>query len=285
MKIAVTGATGQLGRIVVNKLKEKINAQSIVALVRSTQKAADLGVEARKADYDQPETLDAALQGIETLVLISGSEIGKRIEQHKNVIDAAKKAGTKRIIYTSFLRADTTSLPIAGEHVATEKFLKESGIAYTILRVGWYTENYETSVATGAATGTFVGSAGSGKVSSAPRKDYAEAVVVAVTTEGHEGKIYELAGDKAFSMDELALEVSKQTGKDVYYIDLPADEYTAVLEKAGLPQGLPQVLAGADVSVSKGDLFENSYQLSKLIGRSTTPLREVVAEMLNTQQN
>jgi NAD(P)H dehydrogenase (quinone) len=284
MKIAVTGATGQLGRIVVNRLKEKIGAQNIVALVRSTQKAADLGVEARKADYNQPETLDAALQGIETLVFISGSEIGKRIEQHKNVIDAAKKAGTKRIIYTSFLRADTTSLPIAGEHVATEKFLKDSGLVYTILRVGWYTENYETSVASAVASGTFIGSAGSGKISSAPRKDYAEAVVVAAATEGHEGKIYELAGDEAFTMTELATEVSKLTGKDVSYTDLPAEEYTAVLEKAGLPEGLPQVLAGIDVSVSRGDMFENSYQLSKLIGRSTIPLREVVAEMLKVQK-
>ena len=280
MKIAITGATGQLGRIVIHKLKEKIAAGNIIALVRSSRKAADLGVEAREADYDQPASLYSALQGIDTLVLISGSEIGKRVVQHKNVIEAAKKTGVKRIVYTSLLHADRTSFGIAAEHVATESLLKDAGISFTVLRNGWYTENYAASVAGGLGAGTFIGSADNGKISSAPRKDYAEAVIAVVTTEGHHGKVYELAGDEAFTLSDLAEEVSKQTGKDISYTNLPSEQYEASLAKAGLPEGITQMLAGIDVSTSKGDLFDDSRQLSKLIGRSTTPLREVVSEML-----
>lgn len=280
MKIAVTGATGQLGRIVVSKLKEKIDAKNIFALVRSPQKAADLGVEAREADYDKPESLGGALQNIDTLVLISGSEIGKRAVQHENVIEAAKKAGVKRIVYTSLLHADTSSLSLADEHVATENLLKHANIPFTILRNGWYVENYASAIASGMESGTIIGSAGNGKISAAPRKDFADAIVAVVTSEGHQGKIYELAGDEAFTLSDLAAEVSKQTGKQVSYTNLPSEEYAASMVKAGLPEGLAQVLAGMDVSTSKGDLFDDSRQLSKLIGRSTTPMKAVVTEML-----
>lgn len=283
MKIAVTGATGQLGRILIRKLKEKVEDRNLVALVRSLQKASDLQVETREADYGKPETLDNAFQGIDILVLISGSEIGKRVEQHKNVIEAAVKAGIKRIIYTSLLHADTTSLGIAAEHIVTENLLKDSGISYTILRNGWYTENYAASVAGGLNTGTIMGSANGGKISSATREDYAEAIVVALTTNGHEGKVYELAGDEAFTLNDLANEVSKQTGKHITYTNLPSEEYISALLQAGLPEGVAQMLAGMDVSIEKGDLFDNSSQLSKLIGRPTTPLKDAVAEMLQSQ--
>jgi NAD(P)H dehydrogenase (quinone) len=277
MKIAITGATGQLGRIVVSKLKQKLG-NNIVALVRSTQKAADLGVDIREADYEKPETLEPALKGIDTLLLISSSEIGKRAAQHQNVIDAAKKNGVKWIVYTSLLHADTTSLSIGEEHVATEAALQQSGIPFTLLRNGWYTENYAGTIPGAIAGGAYLGSAGDGKVSAASRKDYAEAAVAVLTTENHQGKVYELAGDEAFTLTDLAAEISKQSGKNIPYKNLPVDEYAAILTNFGLPAGLAAAIAGWDVSISKGDLFNTGKQLSSLIGRSTTPVGEVVAE-------
>ncbi|WP_423147995.1 SDR family oxidoreductase [Rubrolithibacter danxiaensis] len=280
MKIAITGATGQLGRLVVNKLKEKLLAENSVALVRSPEKAADLGVEVRKADYDHPETLEPALNGIDTLFLISASEVGKRIVQHKNIIEAAKRAGTKWIIYTSLLHADKSSLSLAEEHLATETALKEAGISFTLLRNGWYTENYTGSIAGALAGGAFVGSAGDGKIASAARVDYAEAAVAVLIREGQQGKIYELAGDTAYTLSDLAAEISRQTGKDIPYKNLSETEYAATLTGFGLPQGLAQAIASWDVSASKGDLFDDSHQLSSLIGRPTTPLATVVANAL-----
>jgi NAD(P)H dehydrogenase (quinone) len=280
MKIAITGATGQLGRLVVNKLKESVPAENIVALVRSKEKAADLGVEAREANYDKPETLAGAFDGVDTLLLISGSEVGKRAAQHNNVIDAAKKAGVQWIVYTSLLRADTSSISLAAEHLATEAALKESGIPYTLLRNGWYTENYTGSIHGALAGGAFLGSAGEGKLSSAARADFAEAAVAVLTGEGHVGKVYELAGDDAYTLSELAAEISRQAGKEIPYKNLPQEEYAAVLESFGLPGGLTHAIAGWDVSASKGDLFDDGHQLSKLIDRPTTPLRDVVAGAL-----
>jgi NAD(P)H dehydrogenase (quinone) len=277
MKIGITGATGQLGRIVVAQLKDKAG-DNIVALVRDSQKAADLGVETREANYDQPETLDKALQGIHTLLLISSSEVGKRATQHQNVIDAAKKAGVRRIIYTSLLHADTTSISLATEHLATEAALKESGIPYTILRNGWYTENYIGTIPGAIAGGALLGSAGEGKISAASRKDYAAAAGVVLTTEGHEGKIYELAGDEAFTLTELAAEISKQSGKNIPYNNLPAEEYATILTNFGIPEGFAQAIAGWDLGIAKGDLFDDSKQLSSLIGRPTTPISEAVTE-------
>ena len=280
MKIAITGAAGQLGRIVVGKLKEKVSAGNIVALVRSPQKAVDLGVETRKADYDKPETLCSALNDVDTLLLISASEIGKRSAQHKNIIDAAIKAGVKWIIYTSLLHADTSSLSLAAEHLATEAALKEAGIPFTLLRNGWYTENYTASIPGAIAGGAFIGSAGDGKISSASRADFAEAAVSVLTGEGHRGKIYELAGDEAYTLSDLAAEISRQTGKDIPYKNLPEAQYAAALTGFGLPAGLAQTIAGWDVSVSQGALFEDSHQLSLLIGRATTPLSVMVTDAL-----
>lgn len=285
MKIAVTGAAGQLGRIVVSKLKLKIPADNIAAIVRSPQKAADLGVEIREADYDKPETLDSALEGIDTLLLISASEIGKRTAQHKNIIEAAKKAGIKWIVYTSLLHADTSSLSLAGEHRAAEADLKESGIPFTVLRNGWYTENYTSSIPGALAGGAFLGSAADGRISAAARKDYAEAAAAVLTTEGHQGKIYELAGDEAFTLSDLAAEISRQTGKNIPYKNLPETEYAALLVSFGVPGGLAEAIAGWDASASKGSLFDNSRQLSKLIGHSTTPLSQAVSEALENIPN
>lgn len=280
MKIAITGATGQLGELVVNKLKNKISADNILALVRSKQKASALGVEAREADYDKPETLENALAGVDTLLLISGSEIGKRATQHHNVIEAAKKTGVKWIIYTSILRADTSSISLAEEHLITEKHLKNSGISFTLLRNGWYTENYTNSIPGAIAGGAFIGSAGEGKISSAARADFADAAVAVLTTAGHQGKIYELAGDKAWTLSDLAAEIAHQTGKNIPYVHMPQAEYAAALTSFGLPEQLAQAIAGWDIAASKGDLFDDGHQLSKIIGRPTAPLSMVVAEVL-----
>ena len=280
MKIGITGATGQLGRLVVNKLKEKVSADSIIALVRSISKAEDLGVLTREADYEKPETLESALKNIDTLLLISSSEVGKRATQHQNVIDAAKKNGVKWIVYTSLLHADKSTISLAGEHLETEAALKQSGIPFTILRNGWYTENYGGTIPGAIAGGALLGSAGDGKISAASRKDYADAVVTVLTTDGHQGKVYELAGDEVFTLTDLAAEISKQSGKTIPYKNLPEDEYAAILTNFGLPAGLAGAIAGWDVSISKGDLFDGNKQLSSLIGRPTTSIHEVVSEAI-----
>lgn len=280
MTIAITGATGQLGRLVVEKLKAKVPASGIVALVRAPARAADLGVTARAADYDRPETLDTALAGIETLLLISSSEVGKRAAQHGNVIAAARKAGVKRIVYTSLLHADVSPLSLAGEHLDTEAALKASGIPHTILRNGWYTENYTGSIAGAVAGGAFIGSAGTGRVSSAPRSDYADAAVAVLTSAGHEGKTLELAGDTAWTLADLAAEISKQTGKTIPYKNLPEADYAAALAGFGLPAGLAAAIASWDVGASKDALFDDSRQLSRLIGHPTGTLEAAVSAAL-----
>ena len=278
MKIGITGATGQLGRLVVNLLKTQVPATDIVALVRTPAKATDLGVETRKADYDEPETLSQALAGIDTLLLISSSEVGQRATQHHNIIEAAKTAGVKRIVYTSLLHADSSPLDLADEHRATEAELKASGIPYTILRNGWYSENYTASIPGALAAGAFIGSAGEGKISSAPRADYAEAAVAVLTGEGHEGQTYELSGDEAYTLSDLAAEISRQTGQSIPYQNLSEADYAAALTGFGLPEALAQAIAGWDVGASQGALFDDGHQLSTLIGRPTTPLSVAVAD-------
>ena len=280
MKTGITGATGQLGRLVVGKLKEKADAGSIVALVRNTEKAKDLGVEAREFDYNKPELLAESLKGIDQLLLISGSDLGQRARQHANVVNAAKKAGVKRIVYTSLLHTGNTTVSLAEEHQPSERAIIESGISYTILRNGWYTENHTGSISGVLAGGAVFGSAGNGKFSSAARADFAESAVVVLTENGHEGKIYELAGDEPYTLADYAAEIARQTGKNIVYNNLPVGEYAKVLESFGLPGFVAEAIAGWDVSASNGDLFNDSKTLSKLIGRPTTPLSEVVKNAL-----
>jgi Predicted nucleoside-diphosphate-sugar epimerases len=280
MKTGITGATGQLGRLVVEKLKQRVDAESLVALVRSPEKAADLGIEARKFDYTKPESLAGALHGIDHLLLISSNEVGKRKEQHENVINAAQVAGVKWIVYTSLLHAGTSSLNLAPEHAATEELLKSSRIPYTILRNGWYTENYTSSIRGAVGAGAFVGSAGEGKISSAAREDYAEAAAVVLTNEGHVGKVYELAGDEAYTLKDLAAEISGQVGKTIPYNNLPEEEYAGVLKSLGVTEGFAHAIAGWDAGAAKNDLFDDGHVLSGLIGRPTTPLADSVRKAL-----
>lgn len=277
--IVITGATGQLGHLVIAALLKKVPATQIVAAVRNVEKAKDLaalGVQVRRADYDQPASWDVALKGADKVLLISSSEIGQRARQHKAVIDAARRAGVKLLAYTSVLHADTSVLGLAGEHKETEAYLRASGVPAVLLRHGWYTENYTMGVPTALKLGAVYGCAGDGRISSATRADYAEADVAALTADNQAGKVYELAGDTAYTLTELAAEISRQSGKAIGYVNLPEAEYKKALLGAGLPEPLAALLADSDTGVSKGALFDDGKQLSKLIGRATTPLAAAV---------
>ena len=280
MSIGITAATGQLGRLVVEKLVARGLGPQLVAIVRNPEKAGGLGVAVRQANYTDSAALDAALQGIDTLLLISSSEIGQRAAQHHNVIESAKRAGVRHIVYTSLLHADRSPIDLAEEHRQTERALQDAGIPTTILRNGWYTGNYTSSVGGALAGGAFIGSAGQGLLSLATREDYAEAAAAVLAGAGHIGRVYELAGDSAVTLADLAAEISKQTGRDIPYRDLPAAEYARVLTSFGLPEALAQAIAGWDVDASNGALFDDSRQLSALIGRPTTPLSVPVAAAL-----
>lgn len=280
MTIAVTGATGHLGRLVVGNLVKRA-VPAVVALARNPAKARDFGTTVREADFERPETLDKALAGVDLLLLISGSELGKRAAQHRNVIEAARKAGVKRIVYTSLLHADVSPLSLAEEHRVTEADIKASGIAFTILRNGWYTENYAGSIPGALAGGAFIGSAGAGRISSAARADYAEAAAAALTDDAHAGMTYELAGDEAYTLADLAAEISRQTGRTIPYRNLPEAEYAKALVGFGLPEAIARAVAGWDVGASNGALFDDRRALSRLIGRPTTPLAASVAAALD----
>ncbi|WAD29484.1 SDR family oxidoreductase [Citrobacter braakii] len=277
--IAITGATGQLGQHVIETLLKTVPASQIVAIVRNPAKATALsqqGITVRQADYSDEAAFTTALQGIDKLLLISSSEVGQRAPQHRNVINAAKAAHVKFIAYTSLLHADRSPLGLADEHVATEKMLAQSGIAYALLRNGWYTENYLASAPAALEHGVFIGAAGEGKIASATRADYAAAAARVISEDGHAGKIYELAGDAGWTLSQLAAELAKQSGKKVVYQNLSEADFAAALKGVGLPAGLADMLADSDVGASKGGLFDDSHTLSKLIGRPTTSLADSV---------
>ncbi|MEN4833218.1 SDR family oxidoreductase [Pantoea vagans] len=281
--IAVTGATGQLGRIVIDTLLKKVPAAEIVAAVRTPAKAADLaalGVIVRQADYGQPETLEASFAGVDKLLLISGSEVGQREAQHKAVIDAAKAAGVSFIAYTSLLHADTSPLGLGVEHRATEALLKAAGIPFALLRNGWYTENYAASIPPALAHHAFIGAAGEGRIASAARQDYAEAAAEVMTRDDQAGKVYELSGDDSYTLAQFAAEIAAQSGEKVDYVNLSQADFAAALKGAGLPEGLAEMLADSDAGAEKGGLFDDSRQLSKLIGRPTTSWQAVIRAAL-----
>lgn len=282
--ILVTGASGQLGRLVIDALLTRNPATPLAAMVRRTDQAAELiarGVNARIANYADPATLASALAGVERLLLISSSEIGKRTAQHQNVIDAAKIAGVGLVAYTSVLHADTSPLGLADEHRQTEAALRASGLAFVLLRNGWYTENYTASIPPALAHGALFGAAGAGRISSAARADYAAAAAAVLTSaEDQAGRIYELAGDNAYTLADLAAEISRQTGRTIPYRDLPKADYEAALLQAGLPAPLADLLADSDAGAADGALFDDSRTLSRLIGRPTTPMTESVGEAL-----
>ncbi len=281
--IVVTGATGQLGQLVVDGLLKTVPAAEIAVSVRNTEKAAGLaarGVQVRAADYTDPESLTGAFAGADTVLLISGSEVGQREAQHRNVVEAAKQAGVGHLVYTSVLRADTSTLGLAGEHKATEQAIRDSGIPFTLLRNGWYTENYAVALAQAAESGALIGSARDGKVASATRADYADAAVAVLTGDGHQCKVYELAGDERWTFPELAAELSKAAGREVTYQDLPTEQHREVLVSAGVPADFASALVSYDQGIATGQLDDGTGQLRALIGRPTTPLSEAVPAIL-----
>jgi NAD(P)H dehydrogenase (quinone) len=280
--IAVTGATGHLGQLVIEALLKTTPASDIVAAVRTPAKAEALaakGIQVREADYSRPETLTKAFEGVQRVLLISGNEMGQRVAQHKAVIDAAKTANVRLLAYTSLLHADTSPLMLAPDHVATEQYLQASGLHFTLLRNGWYFENQTVAIAPSLQHGAMIGASGEGRFAAASRADYAAAAAEVLTGNGHENRIYELAGDTSYTRADLAAEVSKQTGKTIPYHDLPEAEYAKILS-AFLPSELAHALANCDTLAKDGVLDDTSHTLSKLTGHPTTTLAEAVQAAL-----
>ncbi|MFG3171613.1 SDR family oxidoreductase [Streptomyces sp. NPDC048200] len=279
MSIVVTGATGHLGRHVVEQLLEKVPAERITAVVRDEAKASDLaarGVRLAVADYNAPATFDGLFSAGDKVLLISGNEFDKgRVGQHQVVIDAAKAAGVALLAYTS-APGDLTAA-LADDHRATEEVLLASGVPYTLLRNGWYHENYTETLAPVLEHNAVVQAAGDGRVASASRADYAAAAVAVLTGEGHENATYELSGDEAWGFVEYAAELSRQTGKEIVYRPVSPEAFTGILTGAGLPEVLAGILTGVESSIEKGELAATSGDLSRLTGRPTTPLAEAVA--------
>jgi NAD(P)H dehydrogenase (quinone) len=286
MTIVVTGASGQLGHHVVAGLLEAgVPAGDIVAAVRTPAKAADLaarGVQVREADYDRPETLKAALAGADQVLLISGSDMGRRLAQHQAVLTAAQEAGVSLLAYTSIPAADTSPLLLAAEHKATEAAIRASGVPFAFLRNGWYFENYDSSIAYAAASGTLTGGAGDGRVSAGSRADYAAAAVAVLTSDGHAGQVYELGSDEAWTYADLAAAISAAAGKPVLYQNLSFEDNKAALLAAGLPEGYAQALADSDLGIAEGHLEVRSGDLARLIGRPATTLADAVAVSLKS---
>lgn len=281
--IAVTGASGQLGRLVIGHLLGRVAPAEIIALVRDparVQDLADKGVQVRKADYEAPASLEAALKGVSRLLLISSSEVGKRTVQHTNVINAAKSNAVELVAYTSLLHAEHSPLALAVEHRETEALLKASGLGWVLLRNGWYTENFLGRLASALQHGVLIGNAGEGRISAATRSDYAEAAAVVLTSPQTSGTVYELAGDQAFTLPEMAATLAVEAHRPVVYKDLSLEDHAGALEAAGLPAPIAGILADSDAGAAKGALFGEAHHLSSLIGHATTPYLEVLRTVL-----
>ncbi|MCX4628212.1 SDR family oxidoreductase [Streptomyces sp. NBC_01443] len=283
MSIVVTGATGALGRLVVEELLNRVPAERVAVVVRSKEKAADLaerGVEVRVADYDAPETLAAAFRSGDRVLLISGNEVGRRVPQHTAVIEAAQAAGVAQLAYTGILGGPEADFDLAAEHKVTEEAILGSGLPYTFLRNGWYHENYTHHLPTVLEHGAVVGSAGEGRIASAARADYAAAAAAVLTGEGHLNQVYELSGDTAWSLAEYAAEIAAQSGKEVAYTEVPADAHLSILTGAGVPEGFAAILVDVDAAISRGRLAHTGGDLSRLIGRPTTPVAHAITSAL-----
>ncbi|MFL4948786.1 SDR family oxidoreductase [Streptomyces sp. MMS24-I31] len=282
MSIVVTGATGHLGRHVVEQLLEKVPADRITAVVRTPERAADFaarGVRIAVADYNAPETFDGLFAAGDKVLLVSGNEFDKgRVQQHRVVIDAAEAAGVALLAYTS--APGTLKAALADDHRGTEEALLASEVPYTLLRNGWYHENYTENLAPVLEHGAVVHAAGEGRVSSASRADYAAAAVAVLTGEGHENRTYELGGDEAWSFAEFAAEVGRQSGREIVYRPVSVEEYQGILAGAGLPGPLAAVLAGVEASIENGELVVDTGDLSRLTGRPATPLAEAIGAAL-----
>lgn len=280
--IVVTGATGKLGRLVIEALMRRSDPSQIIAAVRNPERMADLttrGIKVRHADFDKPGTLIAAFMGAKRALLISSNDLSHRTTQHLAAIEAAKRAGVQSLSYTSLLHADTSKMRLAAAHKATEQALIASGMAYTILRNSWYLENYTEHLAPMIAEGTIHGCAALGRVCAASRNDLAEAAAVVLTKPGHDKKIYELAGDQSFSMSELAAAVATHSGKAITYDDMSESDYNDHLVLSDVPQAMADVLSDADAAIARGEMEDKSGALHRLIGHETTGLSAALAAL------
>jgi NAD(P)H dehydrogenase (quinone) len=285
MSIVVTGATGNLGGLAVDALLRRgAEPDSVIAVGRNTERLelrAERGVRTVAIDYQDRDSLQSAFEGAEKLLLVSGSDIGQRVEQHRNVVESAARAGVELLVYTSILRADSATQLLAGEHQATEELLSSSGIPHVLLRNGWYFENYTSQIPSYLENGAIVGAAGEGRISGASREDYAEAAAAVLTNSDQAGAVYELGGDRAFTMSDLAEELSRQTRRDIAYRNLGVDDYAELLASFGLPEPAARTYADGDRAVADGELYVETGDLSRLIGRSTTPLSEAISAALD----
>lgn len=285
-QLFVTGSTGQLGRLVIAELLKRVSADRIVAGVRSpdhpmAREFAAMGIEVRVANYTQPDTLSTAFAGIDRLLLISSSSEGDRVAEHGNVITAAKAAGVGLLAYTSLLHADTSPLGLREDHQQTEALLKASGIPFVLLRHGWYMENHMASLPPALQYGAVLGCAGEGRFSTAARADFAEAAAVVLADDGHSGRTYELAGDEGYTLADFAATIAEMAGKPIAYRDMPHAAFRDALIDMGLPEHVADLVADADAGASRGGLEDNGHQLSALIGRPTTPLRQMVEQAMS----
>lgn len=284
MSLVITGATGHLGRLTVQALLDRgVAPERIVAAARTPERLEDLaaqGVDVRRADYDDPQSLKDAFSGAERLLLISSSEFGNRVGQHRNVVEAARDAGVDLIAYTSVVRADTTAMLLAADHADTEQLIRESGLPFVFLRNSWYLENYTEQLATALEHKVVLGSTGAGRVSGASRADYAAAAAAVLAGDGPHQDVYELGGDTAFTLAEYAATVSGLVGEEVAYVDQPPADYQGFLESVGVPSPMAHILADSDVGISRGDLFVDSGDLGRLIGRPTTSVEDAVRAAL-----
>ena len=280
--IAVTGASGKLGRIVVEGLMEVHPVKDVAAVVRTPDKVADLaekGVMVRRGDYSEPSTLEAAFEGVDRVLLISSNEFGRRLEQHQAVITAAKKQGVSLLAYTSVLKAPENRISALADHKGTEAALKASGIPHVLLRNGWYIENYTDNLQIPLSTGALLGASGEGRIAAASRADFAAAAIAVLTGAGHAGKVYELAGDTSFTKAELAAKVSAWAGKPIAYQNMTGEEYQQILEGAGLPAPFAAFMTDADLAIARGELDSDRKDLRELIGRPTQSIEQVLEGM------
>jgi NAD(P)H dehydrogenase (quinone) len=277
--IVVTGASGHLGRLVVDELTKRVGPEEVVAAARDPRKAEDLAIEVRRADYDQPETLVKAFTDADKVLLISSSDPHRRINQHLKVVDAAKEVGAS-LVYTSATKADTADVLLVKDHRATEEYIAKAGVPHTVLRNNWYHEMYEDRILGAAASGVIIGSAGTGRIASAARQDYAAGAAVVLTTEGHLGQTYEFGGNTDWSLPELADTIAEFTGNRVTYQDVSAADYAQKLAGSGVPDPLPEILADVEVGIRRGWLADSPTTLSNLLGRPTEPITEYVKRVI-----
>lgn len=285
----ITGASGQLGRLVIDALLHKAPGSTIIAGVRDLASPAAVafqsrGIEVRAADYDRAETLSTAFRGVDRLLLVSGSEIGRRKPQHRNVVAAARTADIALIAYTSILHADRSPLFLADEHRDTEIALAEAGVPYVLLRNGWYNEVYTWRLPLALQNQVLMGAASDGRISSAARADYAEAAATVLLSDDETTRTYELAGDGSFTLAELASIVAAASNGVMTYADMTPEAFDSALRAAGLPGPVARLMSDIDAGTAKGALFDDRRALARLIGRPTTTIDETIVGFVRNQQ-